>query len=249
MASKIELVYVESADGIPNNEAFYKAWEGFRKRGFTCELFTQADFADLPIRKKTLVAGGLRTVEAALTRLGLDLPTVDYLPMALSRFWGRQVWHTTWGELRTKYGKTGPTKPLFVKPNSLHKKFASIALWNLDDIQSVAHYPDSYEVLAQEYIVFESEWRCFVCHGQVVEMSHYQGDVFTYPDPEVIQQALTSLRPNAPAGFAIDFGVTSEGKTILVELGDGYSVGSYGMNAAEYSELLEARWLELVRLD
>ena len=49
----------------------------------------------------------------------------------------------------------------------------------------------------------------------------------------------------APAGFGIDFGVLLDGRTVLVEMNDGYSLGSYGLNAVEYSELLEARWAQL----
>ncbi len=93
--------------------------------------------------------------------------------------------------------------------------------------------------------MFASEWRCYVCRGQILEMSHYQGDLFTYPDPQVIKMAVADFRSAAPAGYGIDFGVLTDGRTVLVEVNDGYSLGSYGLNAVEYSELLEARWLQL----
>lgn len=113
-------------------------------------------------------------------------------------------------------------------------------------MQAAAALPDSHEVLVSEYVVFASEWRCFVCRGQVLELCHYSGDMFRYPDPAVIKSAIADFRNEAPAGYGIDFGVLTDGRTVLVEVNDGYALGSYGLNSTEYSELLEARWLELV---
>ena len=38
-AVKIKLAYVQAQDSIPADESFFKAWEGFRKRGIACDLF------------------------------------------------------------------------------------------------------------------------------------------------------------------------------------------------------------------
>jgi hypothetical protein len=53
----------------------------------------------------------------------------------------------------------------------------------------------------------------------------------------------------APAGYGIDFGVLSTGETALVEVNEGYGLGSYGLDDAAYADLIIARWCELVRLD
>ncbi len=50
---------------------------------------------------------------------------------------------------------------------------------------------------------------------------------------------------SAPAGYAIDFGVTDKGQTILIEVNDGYALGSYGLFYLDYVKLLSARWAEL----
>ncbi len=49
----------------------------------------------------------------------------------------------------------------------------------------------------------------------------------------------------APAAYAMDFGVTDSGATILVEVNDGYSLGNYGLDSLLYAKLLSARWAEL----
>ena len=48
-----------------------------------------------------------------------------------------------------------------------------------------------------------------------------------------------------PEGFAMDFGVTDDGRTLLIEVNDGYSLGTYGLEATLYARLLSARWAEL----
>ncbi len=247
-SSSIRLVYIQARDGVPSDEAFYKAWDGFRKRRIPCALFdsSEIDRGTLPLARDTLVAGAIRIVETALTKVGGSVPVADNLPSCLTKYRGRQAWQSTWGELRSRYGKNGPPEPLFVKPYRRNKGFPSIALYNAEDMQAAAALPDSHEVLVSEYVVFASEWRCFVCRGQVLELCHYSGDMFRYPDPAVIKSAIADFRNEAPAGYGIDFGVLTDGRTVLVEVNDGYALGSYGLNSTEYSELLEARWLELV---
>ncbi len=49
----------------------------------------------------------------------------------------------------------------------------------------------------------------------------------------------------ATAAYAIDFGVIEENQTALVELNDGFSIGSYGLDKAVYTDLILTRWGEL----
>ena len=99
-------------------------------------------------------------------------------------------------------------------------------------------------VVVSEYVLFDSEWRVFVVNGEIIGLSHYQGDHFVYPDSTTIKSAISEFK-SAPAGYGIDFGVLSNGQTVLVEANDGYSLGSYSLNSVDYTRLLEARWAEL----
>ena len=64
------------------------------------------------------------------------------------------------------------------------------------------------------------------------------------PDPEVIKRAVRDYK-TAPAGYSLDFGVTDTDKTLLIEVNDGYALGSYGLFYVDYAKLLAARWAEL----
>ncbi len=245
---KLNRVFIQAESGIPASDTCYRAWEGFRKRGLPCELFEPEQLRKrlLPLSRNTLVAGGVPVVEDALTILGAKVPPADNLPACLAKYRGRRVWTSTWGELRAKYGKNGPPEPLWVKSLRRNKGTPSLAVYQADDIATASGLPDDHEVLVSEYVVFASEWRCFVCRGRILDLCRYQGDVFRYPDPQVIKDATADYGRAAPAGCGIDFGVLTNGQTVLVEANDGYSLGPYGLEATEYAELLEARWLQLV---
>lgn len=245
---KLKLAYIQAQNGIPAADSFFRAWDGFRRRGVRCELFEPKQLAsgELPLAHDTLVAGGVPVVEAALEKLGVAVPVADNLPECLAKYRGRRIRPSTWGELRAEYAGKPVREPLFVKPRLRNKGFPSVAVYDADDFPDAARQPDDSAVWVAEYVTFVSEWRCFVRRGEVLDLCRYQGDVFRYPDPRVIKAALADYAAVAPAGYGIDFGVLTDGRTVLVEVNDGYSLNPYGLEAMEYSELLEARWAQLV---
>lgn len=241
---KVNLAFVQAENGVPATDPFYRAWDGFRKRGVRCEPFEAAKLSGLPLARDTIVVGGVPVVEAALAAIGVTVPPADNLPECLAKYRGRRVWTSTWGELRAKYGKSGPPEPLWVKSLRRNKGAPSLAVYEAEDIDT--SLPDAHEVLVSEYVTFVSEWRCFVRGGQVIDLCRYQGDVFRFPDAAVVKAAVADHARVAPAGYGIDFGVLTNGQTVLVEVNEGYSLNPYGLESMEYAELLEARWLQLV---
>ena len=242
---KIKHVFIQSTNGSPEDEAFHKAWHGFRKRRVDCTLVDAAtiESGSLQLTPSTLVAGGLRTVESAMKQIGMRMPVANNLPDELSDFFGRKVSKTTLAETRTHWRATNG-EPCFLKPLDQNKLFPAIALFDKDDLASLDSLSDDVRVIVSEYVLFESEWRVFVVDGEILGLSHYQGDCFTFPDSTTIKSAVRQFK-SAPAGYGIDFGILSNGQTVLVEANDGYSLGSYSLNSVDYSRLLEARWNEL----
>jgi hypothetical protein len=43
----------------------------------------------------------------------------------------------------------------------------------------------------------------------------------------------------------LDFGVTSDSRTLLVEANDAFALGAHGIDAVAYAKMLEDRWLEI----
>ena len=55
---------------------------------------------------------------------------------------------------------------------------------------------------------------------QIIGVGHYNGDPFVHPDPAVVLAAVNDYRAEAPVAYGIDFGVTADGRTLLVEVND-----------------------------
>lgn len=49
-----------------------------------------------------------------------------------------------------------------------------------------------------------------------------------------------------PMACSIDIGVTKDGRTLLIECNDAYSLGSYGLQDFKYAKLLSARRSQLL---
>lgn len=47
------------------------------------------------------------------------------------------------------------------------------------------------------------------------------------------------------ASYAMDFGVIKEGKTVLIEVNNTCSIGSYGLDSILYARFISALWAEI----
>jgi hypothetical protein len=241
-----QIAYIISgAHNAPISPSATAAAQGFSHFGYEIQLVSRKALTTLPLSANTVVVGGVDTVRAALNRLGA-VPEHLSIPECLTEFAGRRVWTTTVFNLFD-----APAFPVFVKPRDDTKAFTGRVVTSLDDLESLLMsrpnqpaLPDEFPLLCQEPVCFFSEWRCFVLRGVVVGTSHYKGDPLRFPDADVISNTINAYK-NAPAGYSADFGVLEDGRTVLVEVNDGYALGSGGLLGSTYAELLRARWEEL----
>lgn len=248
-ACRIDRVYVEAMEGQPFGVSHYKAWEGFRRRQLPTALVEPEELLGgrLPLAPDTLVVAGFRCMREVFRQLGVSAPVPDDLPECLAPYRGRRVWPSTLGQLRTASGPQGNGPlPVFFKPLNISKLFPGQVLRDAAGLLPLADLPDETVVLVSECVAFLSEWRCFVCRGRILGLSHYLGDFLLYPDAAVVRRAVDDYRSGAPAAYAIDFGVTADGRTLLVEVNHSYALGSFGLHPDPYSEMLEVWWLEQI---
>ena len=231
-------VYIQSdKNGIPHNYNFMNACQGFREMGFEIVPFHDNErFQES--KKEDIIVGYVDTVRARLADFGITTPEMDY-PDELQKYLGRKIWQTKMNEVNNNPALW----PVFVKPVE-DKQFTGVVVRSPKDLIGCGIQGVNQDVLCSEVVEFEAEWRCFVRYGKILSVRPYKGDWRRHYDYKVIENAVKDFK-SAPAGYAIDFGLTSDGRTLLIEVNDGYAIGCYGLFYIDYAKLLSARWAEL----
>jgi hypothetical protein len=243
----ITKVYIERLDGEIASDCCYTAWRGFRIKRMPIEFFQWPELkaGKVSLSPETLVVGGMEEVFHALKTIGVQSPAALNLPECLTRFRGRRIWISTFGELHRKF-RAGQGERAFVKPLSAAKAFTGYVTANLDDFEPTIRFPAHMELLCSEPVEIVTEWRYFVHKNEVVGVSHYAGDPLRHPDEATVRAAVTEYQAEAPAAYAIDFGKTADDQTLLVEVNDMFALGCYGLSSLRYANMLEDRWGEVV---
>lgn len=228
--------------------AFAEYW--FGARGAEVLIFSEADLEagklDADLRddlEHTVVYGGVGAIRMVLHRMGRPLPDLPDFPEPLLPFVGRKVWNSTLGEIYRIVNREPERLPLHVKPHH-QKLFTGVVVKAFRDLIPTAGIPDTVPILMQEVVEFISEWRCVVLRGEILNVAHYRGDPLVFPDPQMMRTAVRGFT-GSPIAYALDWGVTKDRRTLLVEANDAHSLGNYGLRGNEYCEVIIARWREL----
>jgi hypothetical protein len=246
--------YVQDVKGDrPSYLGMVECTHWFERRGYEVIRFEYEEIAqgrlDFDLRnhpEETVVRGGVRAVLDALVRAGRPLPPLFDLPPSLTPWIGRRFWQSTMGEIRSAVASDNFT-PVHIKPLNQHKLFKGAVVREFRDLIPTAGVSSDILVLAQECVEFVSEWRATILRDRILHIGHYRGDPLTFPDPVVVRSSVSEFE-GRPIGFGMDWGITSSGKTLLVEVNDGFALGNYGIPGTHYTALIEARWRQLMGL-
>lgn len=223
--------------------------EVLQARGMPCELFTSKRLArnQLVLNNQIFVVGDHPTILTALKRLGVSITYQSY-PNCLQAYLHRRVWTTTLKQLLAE-AQMREIGPFFVKPQGKAKLFTGFVAESSADLLSLDGYAKDTAVDCATVVHWQSEYRVFVNQGKIVGIRHYAGDNGLLLDMEKVKKAITHLTESmmATVAYGIDFGVLDNGQTALVEWNDGFALGSYGLEKEIYTDLLLARWAELVK--
>jgi hypothetical protein len=222
---------------------------GLGRRGIPARFFLEKQLQrrQLELRPTTLVAGHIPVVFAALKQLDVPTPVANDYPDSLRPWLHRRTWTSTVRHLVAQL-QEGTVRPFFAKPLGRHKRFRGHVFSSWDDLRMLGGASDHTAVICSEVVEWRSEHRVYVARGRIVGIQHYHGDPDVAPDRRAVDEAVAAFQASgeATAGYGIDFGVLTDGATALVEVNDGYSLGSYGLNDDVYTDLVVARWSQLV---
>lgn len=234
-------VFIEQVEGQFRGVNEYAAFRGFETLGYEICPFVAADVEALDLDAQTPVVAGIPTIWRALKTLGCTAPQLEPIPRGLERFAGREFGLCTLDEIRVHVVEEKP--PIFVKP-LVGKLFdGHVARAYRDLIRTSGLAPET-AVWWSEVVEFKGEYRGFICNGELVGFRHYKGDFRLPVDFAPVDAAIQSWNA-LPRGCSMDWGTTSDGRTLLIEVNDGYSLGCYGLLPVIYANLLVSRWSEL----
>jgi hypothetical protein len=222
--------------------------EVLASRGIPCELFTTKKLArnQLLLSSTTFVVGNHPTMSSVFKRMGLS-PINDSYPQPLEQYLGRKIWTSTIGKLLAQHN-LNETAGIFVKPKSKAKLFTGFIIQSAYDLLQLEQFSKETEVYCSTLVNWLSEFRIFVNLCKIVGIKHYAGDSTLTPDIALIEKAIHDLAHSTAttAAYGIDFGVLDNGQTTLIEWNDGFALGSYGLDKTVYTDLLLARWEEIL---
>lgn len=109
--------------------------------------------------------------------------------------------------------------------------------------------------MVSESLDIAAEWRCFITYDEIIDVRPYgmiidksrKGYLYHY-DAQVLNSMMESFVSweDRPMACSMDICVTKDGRTLLVEFNDAYSLGAYGLADIYYAKLISARWSQLL---
>lgn len=235
-------VFIQSTKNyLPCNSNFFQAYQGFHEMGFETIFFHNKEEL-LKSEKEDVVVGYVKTVRSRLMDFGITTPEMDY-PEELMDYMGRKIWYSKVNTINSH----PELWPVFIKPIE-DKKFTGVVVNSPKDLIGCGSCYDNADIICSEIVDFIAEWRCFVRYGQILDVRLYKGNWRVHHNAAIIEHAVKNFT-SAPAGYAIDFGLTKDGRFLLIEVNDGYSLGCYGLFYLDYAKLLSARWAELTNIN
>lgn len=130
----------------------------------------------------------------------------------------------------------------FIKPpGEHHKAFNGFVVGTDTSITmlNLANYTGTH-VITNPVIEILSEWRCFVLNGEVLDARCYKGNFRFTPYWRIVDDIAKEFK--TLDAWSFDVAVTQKELTLIIEMHEVYSLGTYGVNPSTFAALLEAAW-------
>jgi hypothetical protein len=200
----------------------------------------------LELSKEIFVAADMDISFAVFKVLDIKYQKPPDYPPSLHHLLHRKIWTCTLQQLIDRIGNT--SIPVFAKPKEQSKRFTGRVFEYETDFYLLHGISRKIDVICTDVIKWLSEYRVYISNSRILGIHQYSGKEIPI-DESVVEHAIACMdkAEESVAGYALDFGVIESGETALVEFNDGFALGNYGLDKKEYTELLLARWQELIR--
>ncbi len=238
------IAYVEVKRGFPVNTDMMCAIEGLEYLGYDIKTFTREDvlsYKFYSLYNKVPFIGSIDSITKILESLNKLPVSIDY-PDTNNNFLGREITTTKMDDVIQQFLIN--KKPIFIKPVK-RKLFDGSVLSTENRISYFEPYL-AEEVFCSPVLDIVSEWRAYIHKGELKDCKHYNKDFTKLPDYNMIQVNIDAFK-NAPVAYTIDIAILKDGRSIVMEFNDFWSIGSYGLDPEIYSEMLVDRWFEIIK--
>lgn len=222
-------------------------YDGYLELGLPVKFFKEFELYSNKslIGKDDIFGGHVNICKQICKNNGVTLQELDCYPQELKEYFGRNIRKMTLKKFEEllleneNFGKTYFVKPL---ANKLFTGFTCVTSQELTKLTC----SKNTEVYVSSYMKFDAEYRAYIFKNKIIDVFRYWGDNWhTIVDRPTIEHMVSCLR-NTPIFYSLDFGVSDQGKTLLIEINDGYALGNYGLGPKQYAEMTVARWKEIM---
>lgn len=237
--------FVQTRHGEHENVNFFQASKGFYELGYFVNKIEFDEPISEAVTKETPVFAGIPLFKKVMQKLEVNYQDVPAYPEELAPFMYRGISVSSIGEVRKSLT---PWDSLFIRPIDMNRKqFNGHILQREFDLRNTLHLPEETRVYVSEVVEFVSEYRVYVYGDIVVGAKHYAGDWGVPFSRRVVEGMIRKFRHKAPKAYCLDVGVLDTHETALVEVNDAINMGNYGLAAKAYSQMIDARWKEIVK--
>jgi len=240
------LAFVEvDSQGLAINADVQSAIDGLSYLGHD---FRPITYNDLQIKNLTyglqngVAIGSIRFMKKVFSLLNCQVDDIDF-PEELIGLQNRDIFRSTLGAIR----KRNPSG-FWIKPVST-KAFDAFPYSKNSDLNIVSEFSDDTEIWISPHEKIVSEWRCYIHNSELVWWGNYSGNFRIYPDEFFVKDLIRNWKTK-PVACVIDVGIkkSSEGLVdCLIECGDFWAIGSYGLDSVKYAQMCIDRYQEIVK--
>ena len=236
---------------IPHSHNMANAMYGFRELGAEIIPYHTIEEIYEKVTEEDIVVDYIDQCKQIFHKYGKK-PYIEDYPKELERFLGRKVWKDTINSISSREDKW--SAGYFVKPTS-SKAFTGRVISSIKDLVGCGSRCEDLEVLVSEAIDIVAEWRCFILYDEIIDVRPYgvmidptrKSHMYHY-DEEVLSEMLEEFKQmqDRPVACSMDICLTKDGRTLLMEFNDAYSLGYYGLAPVLYARLISARWSQIM---
>ena len=233
------MIYIQKKDNedIPHHFDCACAMYGAIDLGL---YYTLVSFEDVKngkfdsLIKNNLFVGSVEFMTEVFNRVGIEQPR---LPINNLR---------PYEEMKLKDFKY--EYPVFIKPKSI-KAFTGFVV---DDYSKsmLNTWDKELDIIIQQVINLDSEWRFYVFRNKIVDIRHYSGrmDINLIGAVNNFNKLDDSTFKNFPETFVMDIGFYNDSDSYtIIEFNDMWAIGNYGVPNDLYVRMLKDRYFDIIK--